>query len=83
MSRNEKQDRSRERTAKLTIWMARRSSRNQSLLDKLCRLMVTRATAVEPEDDFMRDPLIDNDMGFDPDELDRYQRGEDVFSHQQ
>jgi hypothetical protein len=29
-----------------------------------------------PEEDFMRDPLIDNDEGFDPEELDRYQRGE-------
>jgi anaerobic selenocysteine-containing dehydrogenase len=30
----------------------------------------------EWEQDFLRDELIDNDEGFDPDELDRYQRGE-------
>ncbi len=78
MTPKEKQIRSLERSSKLTIWMAGRSSRNQSLLDKLCRVMVTRATAVDPAEDFMRDPLIDNDQGFDPDELDRYQRGEAV-----
>ena len=78
MTTKDKQIRSLERSSKLTIWMAARSSRNQSLLDKLCRLMVVRATTVDPEKDFMRDPLIDNDQGFDPDELDRYQRGEAV-----
>ncbi len=78
MTSKEKEIRSLERSSRLSIWMAGRSSRNQSLLDKLCRLMVTRATAVDPEKDFMRDPLIDNDQGFDPDELDRYQRGEAI-----
>ena len=39
-------------------------------------MLVTRATAVKPQDDFLRDPLIDNDQGFDPNELDRFQRGE-------
>jgi len=67
-----------ERSAKLAIWMAGRSSRNKSLLDKLCRWMVLRETAVPPENDFLRDELIDNDEGFDPDELDRYQRGENI-----
>jgi hypothetical protein len=38
--------------------------------------VLNRATALPPEKDFLRDPLIDNDEGFDPDELDRYQRGE-------
>jgi hypothetical protein len=37
---------------------------------------VNRLSAASPDDDFMRDPLVDNDLGFDPDELDRYQRGE-------
>jgi len=68
--------RARERSAKLAIWMAGRSSRNQSLLDKACRWLVNRETRVPPEHDFLRDELIDNDEGFDPDELDRYQRGE-------
>lgn len=65
-----------ERSSKLTVLMASKSSRNKTLTDKLCRFLVKRATAVKPEDDFLRDPLIDNDLGFDPDELDRFQRGE-------
>jgi hypothetical protein len=78
MRESEKSLRRQERSAKLAIWMAGRSSRNKSLLDKLCRLMVVRETAIAPEHDFLRDELIDNDEGFDPDELDRYQRGEEI-----
>lgn len=76
MSANDKEIKKLERSSKLTVWMAGKSSRNKSLSDKICRLLVKRATAVKPEDDFLRDPLIDNDQGFDPDELDRFQRGE-------
>ena len=76
MSVKDKQIKKLERSTKLTVWMAGKSSRNKSLSDKICRFLVTRATAVKPEDDFLRDPLIDNDQGFDPDELDRFQRGE-------
>ena len=65
-----------ERSATLTLWLAERASRNTSLLDRLCRKIIARATRIKPEQDFMRDPLIDNDTGFDPDELERYQRGE-------
>ena len=76
MSSGEREIRKRERAAKLMIWLADRASRNNSVLDRLCRWLVVRATRVDPAKDFMRDPLIDNDDGFDPDELDRYQRGE-------
>ena len=69
-------ERLQELSAKLPIWMAGRSSRNKTLLDKICRFLLVRLTAVKPEDDFLRDPFIDNDEGFDPDELDRFQRGE-------
>jgi hypothetical protein len=78
MSGDEKSLKTQERSAKLAIWMAGRSSRNKSLLDKVCRWMVVRETTVPPENDFLRDELIDNDEGFDPDELDRYQRGENI-----
>ena len=61
---------------KLMVAMAARSSRNHSLMDRLCRIALNRLTALPPGDDFMRDPLIDNDEGFSPEELDRYQRGE-------
>ena len=76
---NEKIIRKQERSARLAIWMAGRSSRNKSVLDKICRWMVARETAIAPEHDFLRDELIDNDQGFDPDELERYQRGEDIY----
>lgn len=76
MSTREKKIRKLERSTKLMIWMAGKSSRNKTLLDKFCRRLVSKATAVKPENDFLRDPLIDNDLGFDPDELERFQRGE-------
>jgi len=75
MTANDKEIKKLERSTKLMVWMAGKSSRNKTLTDKICRLLVTRATAVKPEDDFLRDQLIDNDQGFDPDELDRFQRG--------
>ncbi|MEM8548471.1 MAG: hypothetical protein AAGF46_09960 [Pseudomonadota bacterium] len=65
-----------ERKAQLAIWMAQRSSRNRTWLDKLCRRLVERSVATAPEEDFLRDEWIDNDEGFDPEELERYQRGE-------
>ncbi|MEE4144829.1 MAG: hypothetical protein V2I26_08525 [Halieaceae bacterium] len=68
--------RRRERAAKMTLWLADHASRNRSLFDRLCRKILALATRRAPDQDFMRDPLIDNDTGFDPDELDRYQRGE-------
>jgi|TARA_R110002072_G_scaffold277793_1_gene439561 hypothetical protein len=79
MSTTDKDIRKMERSVRLMTWMAARSSRNQTFIDRLCRKLVERATVVAPEDDFMRDPLIDNDQGFDPDELDRYQRGEQAI----
>ena len=76
MSKLNKADRKRERDAKLLIWLAARASRNQSPLDRLCLWIVDRALRRAPEEDFMRDPIVDENEGFDPDELDRYQRGE-------
>ena len=65
----------REQLGALRLWMAGRSARNRTLIDKLCRRVVTRVLE-PPGEDFMRDPLIDEHKGFDPDELERYQRGE-------
>lgn len=64
--------------AKLLLGMVARSSRNRSPLDKLCRWFVDRAMARPAGDDFMRDELVDNDLGFDPDELEAYQSGDKV-----
>lgn len=65
-----------ERAARLQMWMAGKSSRNKSLSDRFCRWLLVRMTTPKPEDDFLRDEFVDNDQGFDPDELDRFQRGE-------
>jgi len=65
-----------ERAARLQARMAVKSSRNQSLSDRLCRWLIVRMTTPKPEDDFLRDEFVDNDEGYDPDELNRFQRGE-------
>ena len=72
----DKQRKKERRGAALKTWMARRSSRNKTFIDRICRWMIEKAMARDPQDDFMRDPMIDEDQGFDPDELDRFQRGE-------
>lgn len=76
MTEEEKARRKERRATAMKMWMAKRSSRNKSFIDRICRRMLEKAMAVSPEHDFMRDPIVDNDQGFDPDELDRYQRGE-------
>ena len=64
-----------EQNTGLVTWVASRASRNATPLDKVCRRVV--GVLLEPPgEDFMRDPLVDEHPGFDPDELDRYQRGE-------
>ena len=78
MSSKDKEIRRQARAVKLQMWMAGRSSRNKSPVDKVCRFIVSRASTPKPEDDFLRDPFVDNDEGYDPDELDRFQRGETV-----
>lgn len=76
MSADEKSFRKKARSAKLALWMAERGSYNRSPLDKLCRWLINRMTTVEPQKDWMRDPMVDQDTGYDADELERYQRGE-------
>lgn len=76
MSLTAKEKKKQQRAIAIKMWMAKRSSRNKSFLDRLCRRMIEKAMATDPDKDFMRDPLIDQDEGFDPDELDRFQRGE-------
>lgn len=61
--------------ATLVLKMVARSCRNKSSIDKLCRWLVDRQLDRSPDKDFMRDEIIDNDVGFDPDELDAYQSG--------
>jgi hypothetical protein len=58
------------------MWIAKRALRNESFLDRYLRRMMEKAMYTPPEKDFMRDELIDNDEGYDPDELERYSRGD-------
>ncbi|GAB5487524.1 MAG: hypothetical protein Pars2KO_10940 [Parasphingorhabdus sp.] len=76
MNNRTKESKKLERAHRMSIWMADKGSRNKTILDKVCRLVLNRATKMKPEEDFMRDGLVDNDVGFDPDELERFQRGE-------
>lgn len=76
MSVTDKQRKEERRGALIKTWLATRSSRNKSFIDRLARRMIEKAVAVDPQKDFMRDALIDNDEGFDAEELARFQRGE-------
>ncbi len=62
--------------AKLGVYLGQRASRHGGVVDRLCRRLLDRAMALPPEEDFLRDDWVDSDLGFDPDELERYQRGE-------
>ena len=64
-----------ERKLGLVTWVAGRGSRNATRLDKACRWLAA-VLLMPPGEDFMRDPLIDDHPGFDPDELEAYSRGE-------
>lgn len=57
---------------KLLIYAASAGARNRTLLDKVLRFVVGTFFAVPKNDDFMADPLIDNDQGFDVEELRKY-----------
>ena len=69
--------RKRARTHRLTMWLVARASRlDGSWIDRLCLRLVNRKIAPRnPEKDFMRDEIVDADIGFTVGELDAYQRG--------
>ena len=64
------------RAIKIQLWMVTRASRNKTILDRILRRFLEKAMTIDPQNDFMKDANIDEDEGYDPDELDRYQRGE-------
>ncbi len=68
--------RSEEAKARIAVWLGQRASRDTGRIDRVCRALLQRLTALPPETDFMRDDWIDSDRGFDAEELDRYQRDE-------
>ena len=62
--------------AHIVQWLGQRASRDVNFVDRLCRRLLDRVLRLPLENDFLRDEWVDSDVGFDPDELDRYQRGE-------
>ncbi|MEQ8792333.1 MAG: hypothetical protein RIK00_05270 [Algiphilus sp.] len=61
---------------KLMIALAHRGARNRTVFDRIARSIVSQVFVVPKKDDFMADEFIDNDTGYDLEELRRYQRGE-------
>ena len=70
--------RRRVRRARLSEWIGKHACRDTSLMDRLCRRLIERTTPAETAD-YMKDEIIDLDLGYDADELDRYQRGETIL----
>ncbi len=75
--RREQAYRKRVRAAGIGLRLARSAFRKrQSWLDRLLTRLLRRATTPRTANaDFMRDELVDASIGFDPEELSRYQQG--------
>lgn len=58
---------------KLMMYLAGQSAQNRTPFQKLSRFIVTRVFAVPKHDDFMADDFVDNDQGFDLQELRQFQ----------
>ena len=59
-----------------SMTIAKRAMRNKSLIDKACAFLVNRSMRDIKRKPFMVDEIVDNDFGYDPDELARYERGD-------
>ena len=61
------------------LLLQRASLKQERLFDRLCARLLTWATnsSNAQPDHYMRDELIDADIGFDPKELEQYQRPSD------
>lgn len=57
---------------RLMITLANAGARNRTPFERVSRYLVSKVFVVPKEDDFMADPLVDNDMGFDVDEIRAY-----------
>lgn len=61
----------RELMAKVAFALAKKGSRNQSWSDHLSRRILERVL----DFNFDQDEMVIQDQGYDPDELERYQKG--------
>lgn len=57
--------------AKVGFSLAKKASRNQTWCDRLARYLLGRVLHF----DFDLDEMVLTDQGYDPDELERYQKG--------
>lgn len=58
------------------IFLADAGARNRTPFEKVARVIVDKVFTVPRHDDFMADKFVDEDVGFDLEELRRYQKGE-------
>ena len=67
------------RCSALMVGLAQRACRReQGLFDRLVTRLLDRSTRPRsPEDDFMRDEIVDAGIGFSADELEAYSRSRD------
>ena len=61
----------REAMAKIAFALAKKGSRNQTWSDRLARRLLERVLHFN----FDQDEMVIADQGYDPDELERYQKG--------
>ena len=78
----EREYRGRVRRARFGLRLVRSAGRKKrGWLDRLLTLLLRRATApAEPAADFMRDEIVDAGIGFDAEELERYQKSSNARS---
>lgn len=74
---NEEQYHKSVRTARITMWIVSRATRNTGLMSKLCRFILSKVMKIDPDNDFMKDSIIDTDLGYSVEALEKFERGED------
>ena len=60
---------------KLMIFLVDAAARNRTPFERIARVIVGMVFTVPKKDDFMADEYVDNDQGYDVEELRRYQQG--------
>jgi len=60
---------------KTMIFLADAGARNRTPFDRVARVILSLVFTVPKQDDFMADDYVDNDEGYDLEELRRYQSG--------
>jgi hypothetical protein len=60
---------------KIMVVLVDAGARNRTVFERISRFIVGLVFTVPKNDDFMADDFVDNDMGFDLEELRRYQSG--------